>query len=619
VPKTVKLSFRLFISQVMLLKKFIFCFTLAASSLSFANAQTPTSTKFDLKTDSLKQQLQHFSKNDSNRVNVLIELAVWYNTFDLTQALTYLIEAEKIAKQLDKNNYIAKVHFTYGNTYLNIANYQQALFHFLQALHIFEQLNKIDNEARCLYNIGVIYISLNKPNLAEKYFTQALDLKLKHGLLDEIGIAYTGVGYIAELNKNYPKALYYYKKTLANGIEKKNSHIIQIAYSDIGGVYLALQDMGMAKKYITLALNMSIDAKNIEQICINYLSMGNIYLHENDLKQAEYYYLQALQHAQKASLRGKEKDVYKSLSELYHKLHQNDKAYFNRLRYEALNDSALNEETYKQVNDLQASYEIEKRNAQIKLLNKDKELAYANAEQDLLYRYILLAACIITIVFMLILWRNVRLKQRLNKTLKNENKHLEEENILAKYEVLKSRVNPHFLFNSLNTLSSIIEIDKQKAIEFIEHFSELYRQVLESGDVNFITLKEELKISNSYVYLQKVRFGDKLHITFNTFDELKYTLPSFVIQMMIENAIKHNIISSSRNLFITITQQENVLIIENNLQLRTRQVPSTKIGQQNIIDRYKHFNQTIPIFEQTETHYKVFVPLMNQSIQFKND
>ncbi len=599
------------------LKRYIYILLFSLATPLWVIAQTEDS--FEFKTDSLKKQLEQHTQNDTSRVKTLLELAYWYNTFDIAQSLNYLAEAEKITRQLNAPSLTARLHYTYGNSYLNKASYKQALFHFLQALHMYEQLKKKENTARCLYNIGVVYVSLNKPNFAEKYFTQALDIKLKNGLMEEIGIAYTGVGYIAEVKKDYPKALYYYNKTLANGIENKNDLIIQLAYTDIGGVYLLQNNLGKAKQYLGLGLNMSLKAKNLEQICINYLHLGTVYTKQNNLTQAEYYYHQALLYAQKAGMRSKEKEAYKALSELYYKLKQYDKAYTNRLQYEALNDSALNQETYKQVNDLQASYEIEKRNAEISLLNKDKELAKANAEQDLLYRYILIAACVLTLVFIFILWRNIRLKQKLNKTLIHENIQLETENITAKYEVLKSRVNPHFLFNSLNTLVSIIQIDKEKAIEFTEHFSELFRQTLETGKINFITLGEEMKITHNYIYLQKVRFGDKLHFEFNLTNEQDYFLPSFAIQMMIENAIKHNVVSSANNLFVTITQHQDSLTIENNLQPRTRNVKSTNFGQQNIIGRYKHFSKAVPTFEQTETHYKVTIPLVYKSDKVQNE
>ena len=574
---------------------------------------------FEVKTDSLKNCLIQFTENDTNRVKTLLDLAYWYNTFDISQSLIYLAEAEKITQQLNTPLYVAKVHFTYGNSYLKQASYQRGLFHFMQALHIFEQLKKKENIARCLYNIGVIYTNLNKIDQAEKYFTQAVDIKLKHGLIDEIGIAYTGLGYVAELKKEYPKALKYYKKTLANGVETNNQYIIQIAHCDIGNIYLKQKNIAMAKKYLSLGLKMAREAKNIEQICIACLSLGDANVKEGNVIQAESYFFEAIAQAQKAGVKSQEMMGYKNLSELYHKLKQYDKAYYNRLKYEALNDSALNQETYKQVNDLQITYEIEKRNNEINLLSKDKEIAQANASKDLLFRNILITVCILVLVIAFILLRNVRLKQHLNRTLKTENKQLEEENILAKYEVLKSRVNPHFLFNSLNTLTSIIADDKHKAIEFIEHFSELYRRILESGEIGFITLQEEINLSQNYIYLQQVRFGNKLHIDFKTSDTSTYTVPSFAIQMMIENAIKHNVISTAKNLFISITQQSSSLIIENNLQPKVADTPSTRIGQQNIIDRYKQFSNILPTFERTETHYKVTIPLIYTPLTKLND
>ncbi len=591
--------------------RMLICYILTLTSVAASAGIGTDSAGFEFKTDSLKRRLQEFTLNDSLRVKVLLELAYWYNTFEVSQSLKYLTEAEVITKQINAPFYTAKLHFTYGNSYLKTASFQQALFHFLQALHIYEQLKKQDNVARCLYNIGVIYVSLNKPLQAEKYFSQALDIKLKNGLLDEIGIAYTGIGYIAEVKKDYPKALYYYNKTLTNGIQNKNQLIILLAYTDIGNVYLHQNNLKMAKKHLILGYTLASKLKNVEQICINCLSLGDAYLEEKNLIQAEYYYTQSLIHSQKAGLRSKEKDSYKSLSELYSKLKQYDKAYTNRIKYENLNDSILNQETYKQVNDLQTSNEIEKQYAEINLLNKDKELAKANAEKEAFFRYILIGACTLVLTVAFFLLRNIRLKQRLNKTLKTQNERLVEENAVAKYEVLKSRVDPHFLFNSLSTLSSVVQTDKNKAIEFIEHFSTLYRNILETIDVAVVNLNDEMNIINNYLYLQKVRFGNKLHIHFNVEHSEKYYIPSFALQMVLENAIKHNIISTNKNLTIHISISGDSLIVQNNLQRKRYGVPSMGIGQQNLKERYKMFGDIQPSFTETETHYMALLPLFH--------
>lgn len=593
----------------MVFNKFTSCICIILYTIS-VHAQQKQNTGFEFETDSLVKFLTHHHTIDTNRANALIELAVLQSTFNINQSLAYIAEAKSVAQQLNSPAYIARVNFTYGNIYRIKANYKESLFYYFQALHAYEQLHKVENTARCLYNIGVVYSYLNKYPLAEKYFNQALEIKIKNNSINEIGIIYTGLGYLAETEKNYKKALYYYKKTLANGIEIKNAHMIQIAYSDMASIYLEQQNTTLAKEYLKLALEITRDAHNIEQTSINYLYLGNAYAKENNLVKAEECYLKSEEYARSIGLRDMQKQCFKALSDIYHRQHKDDMAYAFRLKYETLNDSILNDETYKQVNDIQTAYEIEKKNSEINLLNKDKELASVNASKNELLRNILIAICFLILVIAIVLLRNVRLKQRLNKTLKNQNKQLEEENIFAKYEVLKSRVNPHFLFNSLNTLTSIIATDKQKAIEFIEHFSELYRKILESGEIGFITLEEEIKISQNYIYLQQVRFGNKLHIEFKTTDTKNYTVPSFAIQMMIENAIKHNIISTAKNLLITITQHPDFLIIENNLQPKGGNTPSTKIGQQNIMDRYKPFSNIIPVFEMNDTHYKVTLPLI---------
>jgi len=211
------------------------------------------------------------------------------------------------------------------------------------------------------------------------------------------------------------------------------------------------------------------------------------------------------------------------------------------------------------------------------------------------------------------------LKQK-NQSLESEKAQLElklalqqKEQLENQYEVLKSQINPHFLFNSLNILSSLISTAPEKAIEFSNQFSSVYRRLLELRDKTLVSLKEELDFCNSYLYLQQMRFEPNLQVvmTIQEEDYLK-KLPPFALQLLIENAIKHNIISMDMPLRITIQSNGSELLVQNNKQLRGNRPPSTGIGLANLTERYRLLSDRAVGLMQTEDKFEVRLPLLVQ-------
>ena len=194
--------------------------------------------------------------------------------------------------------------------------------------------------------------------------------------------------------------------------------------------------------------------------------------------------------------------------------------------------------------------------------------------------------------------------------LKNE--ELQRKNTQAQLEVLRNQVNPHFLFNSLNTLVSVIPEDSDTAVKFTENLASVYRYILEMKDKEIISIEDELKCIDAYRYLLSIRFGNHIQFDFQNLNNLekKYIIP-LSIQMLIENAIKHNIISQSKPLTIVIKIDSNQLVVSNNLQLKTQNVKSTGVGLKNIKQRYQILaNKTIEI-EKSEAQFSVRLPVLN--------
>jgi len=177
---------------------------------------------------------------------------------------------------------------------------------------------------------------------------------------------------------------------------------------------------------------------------------------------------------------------------------------------------------------------------------------------------------------------------------------------------MQNQVNPHFLFNSLNTLGSLIDLDHQKAKEFTRELSMFYRELLYFKDKDLVPLSDELNFVRKYIYLQKIRFGDNFNVQvyFNEVDGFEVIPMS--IQMMIENAVKHNIISKDKPLNIIIGHSDDTeIFVENNLQLRENVSGSNHIGLKNLTERYKFLTGKEIIISRDEHFFRVTIPLIN--------
>jgi LytS/YehU family sensor histidine kinase len=190
---------------------------------------------------------------------------------------------------------------------------------------------------------------------------------------------------------------------------------------------------------------------------------------------------------------------------------------------------------------------------------------------------------------------------------------LKRENLSIQLEGLKNQISPHFLFNSLNTLAAIIPEDPMQSVEFVHKLSHTYRYLLEQKDKNLVELSTELDFIQSYYFLQRIRFGDNLRLTIEL-PEAYYTrkLPPLSLQLLIENAIKHNVISDQKPLCLSIGIDESGrLLVQNNLQPRLMVEPSTGIGLPNIESRYKHLEVGGMEVKQTDTLFSVYLPLLS--------
>ncbi|NDV15963.1 histidine kinase [Muricauda sp. TY007] len=183
----------------------------------------------------------------------------------------------------------------------------------------------------------------------------------------------------------------------------------------------------------------------------------------------------------------------------------------------------------------------------------------------------------------------------------------------ARFDALKNQLDPHFLFNSLNVLTSLIDEDPHQAQNFTTSLSKVYRYVLEQKNKDLVTVDEELKFARTYVRLLKMRFEDS--IIFDIPDSCSQPEAKIVplsLQLLLENAVKHNVVTSSRPLHIKVFEQQGMLVVSNNLQEKQVVKKSSGVGLQNIKQRYRILTDREMVVKKTETDFSVSLPMLTQ-------
>ena len=200
-----------------------------------------------------------------------------------------------------------------------------------------------------------------------------------------------------------------------------------------------------------------------------------------------------------------------------------------------------------------------------------------------------------------------------------ENK-LKEQKIIAgtasaQFESLKNQIDPHFLFNSLNVLSSLIEENPESAQKFTTSLSKIYRYVLEQKDKELVSVAEELQFAKTYMNLLKMRFENS--ITFEMpegFDNEEAKVVPLSLQLLLENCIKHNVVSEAKPLHIKISIENNQLVVSNNLQKKEVLSDRKGVGLQNIVNRYAILTKRNVLVEENEKEFKVLLPILTKQI-----
>lgn len=221
-----------------------------------------------------------------------------------------------------------------------------------------------------------------------------------------------------------------------------------------------------------------------------------------------------------------------------------------------------------------------------------------------------------TVVFVNLFYFAMKQKEEMEEQMEN----LKREMLASKYSSLKSQISPHFLFNSLNTLTSLMYEDRDLASDFVTRLASSYRYILDNNQEDLVSLQKELNFLDAFVFMMEVRHKDAVFIKTNIrVSPEQYCIPTLTLQMLIENALKHNLYSKEKPLEISITSiEENALAVKNNLRKRKLKHETTKLGLENIRKRYSyHTNKQVLVREEGD-FFEVIIPLLDKEVKETN-
>jgi len=490
-----------------------------------------------------------------------------------------------------------------------------------KSFKIYDSLRYNKGMVSSLIQLGVINIINQKPEISREYLNHALRISNNASnstmatILINLGVTYDMQGNSSEAIKTYKLALNYAEKN-------NDKETIASLYHGIGIAYSMSGDFKNGEYYEKKALE-SLPSNKLKSQILG--SLGSFYLEYGRSDKSEKCLTEAIAIAEKEKYWDILLTCYLNISDFYRSENRNGEAVLALEKYINLKDSIDRRNTNDKLEEQEIKFRFD-------LQKKALELSEIKAENQKKGFITLGFICILLIVISFVSYRNYRLKQKANKQLsvekgliELERRHLEEENtilqkenIIAKFETLKDQINPHFLFNALNSLYALVDSDPKKSKEFIKQFSLLYRNVLEFNDHTVINLKKELEFVNRYLYLQQIRFGSNLIVNVNIDSNFNnYFLPPFSLQMLIENAVKHNEVSSDNPLKIEISTDTNnkTIRIVNSLHHRKEsEVLSTGTGLKNIIKRYAILSDLSPEFIIKQDLYIATLPLLEEEL-----
>jgi len=556
--------------------------------------------KFDLAIYYNKKALAIMSElhNKLGMSSCYVNLSLIYmRKGDYKEALSYFSKAIKLKEQIKDTKGIASAYNNISIVFINQGKYEDALRYSQIALKISDSLNDEEGVVRAYNNIGINFLSRKKFDEALDYFLKSISENRTSSVID-MGFAYNNIGNVYFETKQYDLALTYYLKTLKIREENAESNGLSLIYINLGNTYLALKQYKKALFYEHRAYKLAKEHEDKMGMQNANQSLGSCYEEMNQYDEAEKYYKMALKEAKESNYNEELKLNYESFAIFYRKTGQFEKALEYMTLFKELSDSLLNKENLKQINELNAHYETERKEREIELLIKDRELNEKIIKQQKQVRWALLFGLFLLSVSVVSIHLRYRFKQRANSILEAQKKEIEK-NVI---ELTEAKDELNRVLEQKEKLASILAHDLRTPLRFMSTISEhMYRNraALTSGEW------EELSLELSNSAKSTFSFADEL-LTWLSLQKDNYELSYAEVnieQLLTELCSFFSDISRMKGIVLQLTAEEH-LVVETDSRL-------LKIILRNIIDNaIKNTNEgtiSLSYFKVNETQFEIRV------------
>ncbi len=516
-------------------------------------------------------QLSKKLSKTQNQGIFLKELGLYYkNKGNLDSALHYYEKSRELFLSSSDSINFYSVAFSMGNLKKAQGTYDEAVQFFIDGISFYESqkspkmhLNAIIGKV----NLGALYTSIKEYDKGILIYKQVLNDSLSYKNTSIINAAYTNLSASYTKIKKLDSALFYAKKSekTLKGSHRKSS--LANTYINIGALHEQNNDFNQAKVYFEKALLLFDVLKKPSGIIKSHNNIGNVYTKLENISLAEYHLLKANELLQTTNNIYSLEHNYSMLSELYVKSKRFEKAFEVSKKLHQLKDSILGLEQQKAISEIEVKYEVEKKELLTKNALKEKEIAQINAERNKSYLFygITIAVLILISLSLYIIFFKAKKKQQITALeLQQANKKLELEKLYRNSELkaLKAQMNPHFMFNAMNSIQSLIlKGDRDEAYSYLTKFAALIRENLNMSEKNFIYFDQELQLLETYLQLEKLRFNTDFEYEIlgaEYIDDIK--IPAMVIQPFVENAIKHGLLHKTGIKKLTIRFEQSTIL-----------------------------------------------------------
>ncbi len=466
-----------------------------------------------------------------------------------SKALRLAIKAENIEFQVVNLNMLGVINRRVDNIRKALDYHQKALI--IAESEVTESLKK--SIAVSLNSMGNIYLTLNQPDLALERFNRSLALEKESNNKLGLAINYQNIGYALEQKEELEMALNNYKTSLSYN-EEINSKVGKVICNiSIGQIYLTQNNPEEALDIIEPTLKLALEIGDQFYISSTYTALGwaQSELGMNDL--AEKNLKEGLKVAKEYNLKSSVADAYHQLSLLNKKKENYKLALEQYYKADTIYHNIRNDKNTKYVNALTFQYETESKNSQIQALAKKNEIANLKLKESRRNWLVILFGVVILAGIPLIINRQRRLKD-------------EKQILTLEQDMLRSQMNPHFIFNSLNSIKLyIINNEKENAVYYLNKFSKLIRKILIASKEKEISLADELDTMKLYMNIENIRFSNEINYSTNIPDDIdleSIKVPSLILQPFLENALWHGLSTKkeNKNIVLRITNEKDDIV-----------------------------------------------------------